>query len=209
MKIFDTYKIKINDNLKFSLYDLKKIVDARQTFTLRNIFDCIKRSSISLKILKEILNCPYLDEYMEEAYTKKAKSKKISIHRLEIGYYMQIYNKETNESWEFYGLDKKSPNDKKSRGKITERYALDFTPLYNIIDLPINISNKMTIYNFNETDEKIPVYSDFHPLLTLKKLLDIILHELTFNGSIENRKKLIKMLNKRLKDFKKQRKGKK
>ena len=186
-------KIIINKNLKFTKDDLTQYVDASKLFTLKDVFNCIRNSKVPISYLKKILKCGYLEEYIEEANKKNNKPSK-EYSKIN---YLQVYlTKEIDNDKTYWSFDGVGEEDKIGCNK----YALDFTPLYEIADLKIRVSN--IIENYDMVNKKI-IKTKFTPLLMLVELLHAVAWEVSWNGSIENRELRLNELMKRVKSIKK------
>lgn len=187
-------KIIINKNLKFNSDDLMQFVDMTKPFTLRDVFNCIQNSKVTIEKLKKILKCRYLEEYMEEINKPNVPKKdKDGIKYLEIYCGAEEIGAKDNKymRWSFHGVGKKD--------KFTDKYALEFSPLYEIADFKIRISDTMLV--FNESNGKI-LKKKVDTSIMLIELLYAIVWELSWNGSIENREKRLQELKRRVENIK-------
>jgi len=195
-------KITINKNLKFSFDDLTQYVNINKPFTLRDVCNCVKNSKVPIQFLKKTLKCRHLEEYINEIDKKKSSKKDTEvIDYLEVYCGSGEFGAEDNKHlrWSFHGIGKK---DKFG----VEKYALDFTPLCEIADLNIKISDTMIVYDKDSnkiTNKKIDT------LLMLVEFLYAIFWEVSWNGSIENREARLQELKRRVGNIKKNIKSKK
>jgi len=191
-------KIIINEKLKFSFDDLTQYVDTSKSFTLKDVLNCIRNSKVSLNVLRKILKCRCLEEYIDEVNQKKSVGEDDG-NKL---YYLQVQRakniekvngkKESSCRWEFYGVGKMD--------KLTaEKYAIEFSPLYGMADLKVKVSNVMVVWD--ETNTKF--YKEkIEPLIMLVELLYAVVYEISWNGSIKNREAKLAELKRRVEDIK-------
>jgi len=207
-------QIKITKNLKFDYKDLTRQIDLSQEFTLRDIFDACVYSKIPVENLIEILNCDYT-EFCEEMISKPFEDEG-RIDYLELywdGSVSEFSGKlDSGQYWAFHGVGKKGvlPDDpnypykftKKEAKEFREKYAIEFTPMYQLADYPIKISDKLSILDYREKhDKRCLKIIDFAPSITLIELLYAIFWELSFCGGIAGRDKKKGELNSALKEF--------
>ena len=194
-------KIIINKKLKFNNDDLMQYVDITKSFTLKDIFSCIENSKVPIKSLMKILKCRYLEEYMEEINKPNvSKSKKKDVKYLEVYRDAGMDEEEKDkEHWAFHGIGKRDEIG-------CCQYSLDFTPLWEIADLEVKVSNIITTYDMKN---KKAIRTKFAPLLMLVELLHTVVWELSWNGSIKNREARLKELKRRVDNLKKEIKSKK
>jgi len=184
-------KIIINKNLKFSFDDLTQYVNITKSFTLKDIFNCIKNSKVSIGKLKKILKCSYLEEYIDEINIKNKAKEKLDVKYLEVYCGGDMVGEEKEDEvlhWDFHGIGKAD--------KIgCTKYGLDFTPLYKIANLEVKVSNIIESYDL--ANKKV-IKTKFTPLIMLVELLHAIVWEISWNGSIKNRDARMKELKRRV-----------
>ena len=190
----------INKNLKFTFDDLTQYVDITKSFTLKDVFNCIKNSKVPIGKLKKILKCSYLEEYIDEIFFKTDAAldyfvKECGEEKYSEIKYLEVYcggdmvgEEDKVLHWNFHGIGKAD--------KIgCTKYGLDFTPLYKIADLEVRISNIIESYDLK--NKKI-IKTKFTPLIMLVELLHAIVWEISWNGSIKNRDARMKELKRRV-----------
>jgi len=211
--------IKIMPRMKFDLDDLIRVVDFSHPFTLRDVLKACSDSEIPLKILESILHCPYIDDLCKEIDSKPFTDDG-KMEYLEICWTGNkgTYDgeKESSNSWglngvgiincysddmvKMYGhMKKELPKD------FRENYAIEFSPMYELADYEIRMSQKLYIMDCDdETSQGDNI--DFTPSITLIELLYAIFWELTFCGSPKDRdaksEELLKMMEERRKGLK-------
>jgi hypothetical protein len=181
--------IIINKNLKFNFDDLMQYVDIHQSFTLKDVLNCIKRSKISIETLKKIFKCKYLEEYIEEVNKENEDIKNnVEFDHLELCSEIGSLDDKREITWSFCGIGKEN-------GTGVEKYAMDFTPLYKIANFKIKISDIMINYDL---DNKKVIKTKINPLIMFVEFLYVIIEEISWNGSIKNRDARLKELKRRL-----------
>lgn len=211
--------IKITKKLKFDFYDLMREVDTNYEFTLRDVLRASVNSKIPLPILCQILNCNYINEYWEEAKSKKFKNEK-DIEYLELGWIGNVddFNHQisSNSTWQFYGVSKKGfiPEDlkefctpqeitKMKKEGFQQTWAIELSPIYTLTNFPIKICNNIKI----ETKKKNKKFDcktiDIKPSISLIELLYWIFWELSFFGSPKQRNNQNEELKNMVKNIKK------
>jgi hypothetical protein len=204
--------IKITKDLKFDYRDLMGQVDTSHEFTLRDIMAICMNSRIPLKILMQLLRCPYVLDYYEEAESKPFENDG-DVEYLELYWWgtKHTYDcvREDSSTWGFHGIGRKGyiPEDILKYCKLTkgekknfrQNMAIEFTPMYALADLPIRVCKKMHITDYY-SDPKKDVDSgiDFQPSITLMELLYAIFYELSFCGSPKQRDEKAEGLNKQV-----------
>lgn len=202
MSIMDN-KIKISKNMKFDFSDLMRSVDVDSEFTLRDLLHACINSKIPIEILCELCQCNYIKDYYDEAESKPFENDK-NIKHLELTFMgnkdIDLQEKEDNSHyWMFDGVGEKGVmgNDVKqfyskeevekllSEGYV-EKYAIEFSPMFKLADLPIRISNKIIIEDNLSKEYKIDKI-DFRPSINLIELLYWVFWELSFCGSPSDR----------------------
>jgi hypothetical protein len=205
--------IIINKDLKFDYKDLMSNVDVSIPFTLKDIFSICENSKIPIDVLGKMLNCHYVLDLIEESkleYNKNQDDDYSNIEYLEL-YFLgdqDIYdgNRTDFSHWAFHGVGIKGKIGEdvlkccklsdSEKIEYREKYAIELTPVYKLIDYKIYINNKMII---NENiDQKI---IDFRPSITLIELLFSIFYELSFCGSPKDRDMQTEKLMNVIKDF--------
>lgn len=205
--------IIIHKYLKFDYKDLMSNVDVSIPFTLKDIFCICENSKIPIDVLGKMLNCDCVLDIIEESkleYNNNQDDEYKNIEYLEL-YFLgdqDVYDgKRTDVShWAFHGVGIKGKIGEdvlkccklsdSEKTEYREKYAIEFTPVYKLIDYKIYINNKMII---NENiDQKI---IDFCPSITLIELLFSIFYELSFCGSPKDRDMQTEKLMNIIKDF--------
>jgi len=205
--------IKITKNLKFDFADLMRSVDSECEFTLRDVLNSCNKSKIPMDVLKQILRCSHIDQYVKEMKSKKF-NKDGEIEYLEIGWHGEINafggEESSGSSWHFRGMGKKGviPKDlnecctkkeinKMKKEKWQQSYAIELTPIHELANYPIKICKEICItdwrdYKKHKGTEDLYTKLDFQPNITLMELLYWILWELSWFGSIAKRLILMK-----------------
>lgn len=199
----ETDNIKIMPTMKFDLEDLIKKVDFSHPFTLRGVLKACLNSEIPIKILESILHCNCIEELCKEAESKPFCDDG-DIEYLEVywwgskGTYDGV--KDSSNSWGFHGvgyLNDYSDDmikiyrhmEKELPKNFRENYAIEFSPMYELADYEIRISQKLHISDYDDKpgQDEVDHSICFSPSITLIELFHAILWELNFCGSIENR----------------------
>lgn len=196
-------QIKITKDLKFDYKDLMEEVDLSQEFTLGDVINACMASKIPVESLMKILRCDYT-EFWQEMDTKPFRPEG-NIEYLEVYWegFVDEYDGKVSSSnmWAFHGLGKKGvlPKDiplkmlklnKEEKKNYRERYAVEFSPMYELAGYLIKVNDKMTIWDHRAKTCKTMLKTiDFAPSITLMELLYAIFWELSFCGSIAGREK--------------------
>lgn len=211
--------IVLYGKMKFGYSDLMREVNSEGYFTLRDIFEACKNSEIPIDILCKILHCSYILNYCEEAESRSFKGDG-EVEYLEV--YLSVFKEKDiysgqkiyGQEWLFHGRGKQGdvPEGLASVSKFTEtekanyreKYAIEYTPMYELADLPIKISDRVEITDCSINGKNRYEEIDFRPSITLIELLFAIFNELSELGSPVNRdkelKKLKRLLDKQLLD---------
>jgi len=191
--------LKITPYLDIQFSDLMRVVDPLCEFTLRDIlFIANNSTSIPVETMKSILHCNYIDEFYVEATSNHFK-KENDIEYLEVfwdGSKDQFEDEPMNynSSWLFHGVgfegivpdEDVNPIDPIIKATYRQKYAIEFSTLYNLSGYLIKINPTMTIVDW--TKEKDSYKSlDFRPSITLIELMYAIFYELSFFGSVKER----------------------
>ena len=126
--------IKIDKNLKITFQNLHHDVNLKQLFTLDDVVYIVNNSpNIPVDILSLVLNCPYLKDYDEEI--KQPIQDKTNCTSLILSLVKDDIMEPINVPlyWSFKGYSKKEK----------ESYAIEFSPIQELKDLPIIIDNKI------------------------------------------------------------------
>jgi hypothetical protein len=208
--------INIYSKMKFGYQDLMREVNPEQFFTLRDIFRACRNSEIPMNVLCDILHCPYILDYCEEAESRPFEDDgDVEYLEVYLSVSKDVYEdkKIYDHGWFFHGRGKKGnfPEElafarkftKTERDNYREKYAIEYTSMYELADLPIKISDKI---EFSDIDKNKYREIDFRPSITLIDLLFAIFNELSDLGNPVNRnkefKKLKKILDKRIENIK-------
>lgn len=192
--------IVINKNLRFDYMDLMSDVDPSSTFTLGDIFTICENSKIPMEILCKIVKCRYIPELIEESKLNKEK-RDSDIEYLELYFSgdKHVYEDERlDESfWGFHGVGIKGkvPEDvlkycnlsDSEKEEYREKYAIEFTPTYELINYNIKIKDSVLISDLGGDDNKKFKEFDFRPSISLITLLFSIFWEISFFGSPKDR----------------------
>ena len=202
--------IKITKDLKFGYADLMREVDRSQGFTLRDLVCICINSSIPMKVLNDILRCRYIEDYWKEI-NEKSFGNPSNIDYLELYW---LGNKSSDDLqdcdfWGFHGVGKEGVISEdvekycnltnKQKKEYREAYAVEFSKLYTIADLPIKIKNKLKVNCLGFKKNKSCAKTlDYTPSITLVGLLYAVFYELSFCGSPKERDAKLKDLAKRI-----------
>jgi len=211
-------EIAITKDMKFGFEDLMRPVDFKKEFTLRDVLEACIGSEISIEILGAMLQCSYIPLYWEEA--QKASDDDDNMEYLELYWWgsKSTYDgvREDGSTWGFHGIGKEGfiPDDlrehceeediaKMEAEGYRQGYAVEFTPINNLADYPIRMSNKLHITDYDappkdDMDRDV----DLTPSITLMELLYWTFWELSFLGSPEDRDEEGEVLAQRVEDLK-------
>jgi len=212
-------KIKITKNYRIEYADLMKEVDLSQEFTLRDILSSFIYGHVNIKTLSTILHCPYICDYWDEMNSKSFENNG-EIDYLELYWWGTKQTckgvREYGNMWSLHGIGKLGyvPDDVLKYGKLTKKekknyrqaMAVEFSPMYALADLPIRISKKLHISDYDvkiKSGKDIDTEIDFHPSIKLIELLYAIFWELSFAGSPKQRDEKIDGLKKQVDEIKK------
>jgi len=212
-------KIKITKDYQLEYSDLMKEVDVSQEFTLRDILRSCYNGHTNLLTLSDVLRCPYIFDYWDEANSKPFENNG-EIDYLEVYWWGTKQTcegvREDGNMWSFHGIGKLGyvPDDVLKYGKLTKKekknyrqaMAVEFSPMYTLADLPIRISKKIHITDYDvepKSKKDIDKEIDFQPSIKLIELLYAIFWELSFAGSPKQRDKKINSLKKQVDEIKK------
>jgi len=220
--------LKINKNLRFNYTDLMEVIDPNHKFTLKDVLRACVSSKIPMNILKSILQCDYIEDYWKELNSKKFKNDG-DIEYLQLSWVSSIDEfqgvVDSGHSWEFSGIGKEGviPQDivdnfpkkeieRMKKENYTQSYAIEFTPIYKLAGLPIQIKNSINVEDWRgirEAKNKKKFYDkmntalDVQPSITLIEVLYWILWELSFCGSPEQRDEKKEDITSRVDEYKK------
>jgi len=215
-------KIKITDELVFGYDNLMDEVDFDSEFTLRMLINSCILSEIPIEILCQIVRCNYIPLYWDEVNKDRDPEYDSGIEYLEVSWWgsKSTYNnkREDGNGWVFdgVGLTGDIPEDVAeyvSEEKLAEmissgwrqKYAIEFTPLYNISDYVIRIDKEMSITDYDVEDYDCGDFYkkiDFTLSITLVELIYAVFYELSFIGSPEDRDSKKEELGQMAKDLK-------
>jgi len=189
--------IKITPDLIIDFCDLMCYVDTTHEFTLGDVFRAISNDdAIPILLLGEILKCPNLKDYCNDA----AKDKKdtddteYDYDYLELYYGGAIDKDGCYSCWDFHGVGKMGevPDeaynsiDPELKPTYRQAYAIELMPLSALADYKIKICKKISLEDDRTKDLDIQEI-DFQPCITLIDLLYWIMYELSFFGSPKER----------------------
>lgn len=149
----------------------------------------------------------WLEEIVKEGLSKKYKYDG-ELEHLELSW--RAEENDYSDEPEFYmsvsfdGVSFKIPktDDYKNWPKGTPiRYAIEMTPVYELVGLPIKLNTKFNIYNGKDFRCEKPMYSS-NKNFSLLEILYGIFWELTFFGSPVERDKMSDSLKKQVDDIK-------
>ena len=210
-----TDNIKITSDLEVDYCDLLRLVDMDSKFTLRDVLNIAINSKIPIETFKEILQCNYIVDLWDEAYSMPFIDNGV-IEYLELKFEVSrhTFRKEICDSsgWTFCGMGKKGviPEDLTKNGiqvedpeNFRQGQAIEFSPMYELADYPIHFDRGIYFTNYDAKDvlknDDIPV----RPSITLTELLYAVFWELTFCGGTEDRDNKLQELKQTIKDFEK------
>lgn len=212
--------ISINDKLVFGFEHLMLPVNFDNEFTLRDVLRACVNSKIPMDVLCPILHCSYIPQYWAEAEDKPFDEDDRDIEYLEIYWWGSKSTwegkREDGSTWSFHGMGREGEipqdiidhYDEKEIAKLREEgyrqaYAVEFTPIYNLADYPIKLSNKLHITDYDaDPRDNMDMDVDMTPSITLIELLYGIFWELSFLGSPEERDEKNEDLMQRVQDIK-------
>lgn len=223
--------LKINKSLEFDYSDLMRVVDPNHKFTLRDVLRACINSKIPIEVLKQIIQCDYIEDYWKECNSKKFRNDR-GMEYLELSWISEIHHfkgvTDSGHVWSFHGVGKegvipqdiinhypKKEIDKMIKEKYREGYAIEFTPMYKLTGLEIKINNKINVEDWRGIDkttnkkrfyENMNTELDVQPSITLIEVLYWIFYELSFCGSLENRDTMMSKVLSRVDDYKKAKK---
>ena len=219
------YQVAIEERLCWE--DLSRPVDFSVPFTIRDVLNLIVlRSEIPIDKMCQMVQCNYLFEYFEEAQKPlppaddKSNCGKVeylelawtAYHSLSPDKGVQWYD----NSWDFSGVGFKGVmgediinfyrsenSDYKPDPTYREGYAIEFSPLNEIADLPIRVKSTMSIENgdLEYGDSKATTLINFIPKMTVFDMIYSIFWELSFMGAPEKRDEMKDELNCRVKEI--------
>lgn len=179
--------ITINKDLKLRYKDLLEPVNPNSDFTLRDVFQIIYQSSLSvdgipIAILGEIahFDANYFLELYEEMNSRPFESPTEDMTHLEVYWEGHSCKCESiNESmWICQGV---GPNDV---------FSLDMSPMYSLSDYKIRIGSKMVFQKSQMVGSNVENI-DFQPTITVIELLECVMGELTFFKDLEGKKAVV------------------
>ena len=213
-------EIKITKDMKFGFEDLMCPVDFKVEFTLRDVLDACMDSMIPMDVLCLMLRCPYIPQYWEEAQKPIDDDDERNMEYLELYWWGSKHTfegeREDGSTWGFHGIgregeipdDLREHCDKEEIAKMEaegyrQGYAVEFTPINNLADYPIRISDKLHITDYNASPkDDMDNDIDLIPTITLMELLYWTFWELSFLGSPEDRNEEGEVLLQRVEDLK-------
>jgi hypothetical protein len=152
--------------------------------TLRDVFLLIKRD---LKMYTVIIN-NWVEEFVEEAFTKPDGdfySDDDDVEYLELYWFLEDYNDDPEDKYlvgnirpDFYGIGTCA-----DWGDEPCPFSLMFTPVNEIIDLPLRLAPSLVIYEW--LGDKKGEYKN--PQFSLGQILEAIIWELSFCGPPQTR----------------------
>lgn len=132
--------------------------------TLRDIFVLLSKDIIGFSA---ITGCPFLEELIAESLSDPVfNTDKEKIALLELSRFAVVHNAELHLNFDFHGRGEK------------DEYALEFSPLNELVHIPLVLDEKVSIIN-GDTEE---VYLKTNMTYTLADLLTGIVEELAFIG---------------------------
>ena len=217
--------LKITKSLKFGLEDLMRTVDPDYEFTLRNVLNACKNSTVPMPVLCALVRCPYIEDYIEEMQSKRFQNDR-DIEYLELMWTAEVDEFDGKEdhgsSWSFHGVGEEGYISDDLRSHCSEEdikrmeeegwrqgYAIEFSPMYKLANFPIKIKKEICITDWRgykaswEGKDYDDMYtkSDVQPSITLIELLYSIFWELSFCGSPEQRGEQEEELTRRVDEF--------
>ena len=210
-------KIKITEDMEFDFQDLMEEIDLTHEFTLKDVLEACMNSVIPIDILSDLLQCPYIEDYYKEMSKEKTDEVRDILY-LQLSYAIDQDDdaEYTSHGWTFDGVGEAGliPQDlldncteeeiKRMREDgYTQKYALEFTPISDLVGYTIKISDEIKIINWNDkaSDEVTTIKGK--PSIRLIDALYEIFWELSFLGSPEERDEKGEDLLKRVDEYKK------
>jgi hypothetical protein len=182
-------------------------VDIDSEFTMRDIIAICDNSKVPIEILSHIVQCPWLQEMIDESKKDNPEKDDDDPERME---YLELYwigDKDTYEGkvstghqWAFHGMglagvipsDVKQHSSEEEVQKLIDEewrqaYAIEFSPVNTLMDYVIKIRREMHITDWDKKGDDMGNVVDFCPSITLIEVLYSVFWELSFMGSPKDR----------------------
>ena len=181
----------------FDYSDLMLEVDMDQEFTLRDVLKASVNSIIPIETLGQILRCKWIKEYYDEAESRPFEDEG-QIEYLELQFNNDLEDSEDGSAgnlwWHFHGIGKEGvisddmpeENKKDYPADFRQPYAIELSPLYNLADYKIKVSNDVMIARWGN-DQHSSDSMDFTPSIKLIDLLYSVFWELSWFGNPQKR----------------------
>jgi hypothetical protein len=193
-------------NLTFEYIDrhLWSFVEVNHSVTARTLMEIMKMPDVSF--WQHALSEPYLPELMEYYDSKLTEKQESPFDSLRFSWRGEFWDwkdeeksqdEELSISMDVSGYTENDPDNPEGM------YSLSFTPLKDLIDLPISIDHNFSIRvigDRNETRMKEFPFGIKTP--TLLELLKAFVYEVTFMGSEEDKEDKLEEMNQRIEDIK-------
>lgn len=182
---------------------------------LRDVFLLLQKNMDTLAVILGNWCAEIVEEGLSKRKPKKSKDRQIEYLELKSSgeYFPDIDKKEGNTHPELSGLEFPSfdgqgyaaKKDTYEHGQLylkkgqRQSYAIEWSPVYEIIDLPVKLN---TEFEITEIKKKFKHIATFSINYTLGQILYAIIWELSFLGSPYMRDKEAKVIEQRVKDIK-------
>ena len=155
------------------LYCLQDECTIDPDVTLGNIFDAVDKNLELMMFISKYSHCPVY-EFHEEA--KKPSNAK-SVDRLVISVYFEyhLYGKDMSDANLCIGFSGEVDKD-------TNSYAMEFTPVNEMVDVPVILRNKCKIFDGNGKEIAEADYT-----FNFLEVLNAIYWEISWNGGPDSR----------------------
>jgi len=146
--------------------------------TLKHIFELVANHQALKALISIYSTCQHINAY--HALARVATEKTTDLHYLEISDVAEIWTRK-KRTWanlgypDFHGIgDTVDGND---------GYAIEFTPVNEIVNLPIRIKKEFRIIRYGEQVIRPTVLFKGKRKYTLLEILDVIYDEISFHGT--------------------------
>ena len=191
-KLIKNYKqVHQLDVTEFSFAYILNYVVLEEGVTLRNILDIVK---INKEFYAMIMPNNFVEEYLEEAY-KEGAARPTDLVRLELSHNFDFTNKSV--------FMERRPYFDGVCAEENSTYAIDFTPVNVLMDLPVCYKLQDTFMISDEESDKLHIINktvDETAFCTLIDVIDAIMWEISFYGPPSKRDDTIEEINKAIKE---------
>lgn len=181
--------IELDDGTKFLTFECSRVlwepitaVDGATTQTLLNIL----RGEVDF--YSKLFDSPYLEAYLNEPSEEDSRP----LRFLEFRWYIEKW---TGKSWgavgelsvrpDVSGVGKRDCPETHPDPEADLHYALDFTPLPSLADLPVVVNDSVELHEYGDKKYEKTILGDMS--LRLIDILFALVEEASFHGSPESR----------------------